>query len=430
MKQFFSIPLLIIILITTTIPVNGVALSTLDDYFENYHTEQEFNGSITVSKLNDNGYDILYQGGVGSQNDVAFDENSIYDIGSVTKLFTTTAILQLRDLGLITLDDTLDMFFDNVPDDKKMITIEQLLTHTSGVFVEENEDTSVSKEDEINRILTSPLTFVPGENYNYSNAGFTLLAAIIEDVTNSTYEDYIRQNIFEPYHLESTHFITDTDIDTSKTVSGSMDGYSYGYVDKQPYGWYSRGYTDILSTSTDLTRFFYETIFSTTLSTESKQQLSSKYIDLGSGDYRGVGTSIIQAGTDTYIGHNGVWNTGNTSLYYRESDQVLISVLSNEVFLYSTHPAQELLTDFYTTFSAFTLDLYPIIETVDLSSSNKETSEVEAPTSEKEQSSVRDIYFNFIVENYLQKPLNLFASLLIPTILVILVVRINSKRKK
>lgn len=345
--------------------LNAAEIGDIDSYFKEYSDENSFNGSMTISKKNATGYDILYNSGIGGDENIKFDSNTIYDIGSVSKLFTTVAILQLRDEGKLSLDDSISLYLENVPEDKVDITIEQLLTHTSGLFVEENENKDVSKEEEINRILTSQLEFSPGTNYYYSNCGFTLLAAIIEAVSEENFETYIIDNIINPFGLSTTGFVNSTNLNTQYMSSGSMDGVEYGRVDNQPFGWYSKGYTDVLSTSTDLTKFFYNVLNTDTLSTTSKNDFLTKYVDLGNDSYRGIGTSIKVYNGGTYVGHYGVWNTGNTALVYRLEDQTLLVAMTNEVDLGYLYPAEELTKDFFKNYPLDTLSNYPAIDSYD-----------------------------------------------------------------
>ncbi len=120
-----------------------------------------------------------------------YDESTIADIASITKQFTGAAILKLREQGKLALDDRLDRFFPKVPEDKAAITLHQLLTHTAGFPDGIGKDQeAISRQDYLARAFKAPLILKPGERYEYSNVGFSLLAAVIEKVSAQSYETY------------------------------------------------------------------------------------------------------------------------------------------------------------------------------------------------------------------------------------------------
>ena len=106
------------------------------------------------------------------------DLNTYFDAASMGKvLVTSTLILQACDKELLSLDDTLDKFFSNVPEEKKSITVKQLLTHTSGIVRKEfSREVADRGGDAIAAfILSVPLAFAPGSSYQYSCSGYVLL---------------------------------------------------------------------------------------------------------------------------------------------------------------------------------------------------------------------------------------------------------------
>ena len=131
-------------------------------------------------------------------------------IGSLTKQFTATAILMLVDEGKLSLDDDITQYLPGYPTHGKRITIEHLLTHTSGIVSYTGkpdylqhmaEDVTVGQM--IDRFKNDPLEFEPGSGYRYNNSGYFLLGAIIEKVSGQTYAGFLQQRIFTP--LGMTH---------------------------------------------------------------------------------------------------------------------------------------------------------------------------------------------------------------------------------
>ena len=137
-----------------------------------------------------------------------------FDIGSINKDFTAVAILQLAEKGLLNLDDKIGKYLNQFPKDVlEKVTIRQLLTHTSGfgdyfmipgVIPKLPELTTVDKI--IATFKEEPLLFEPGTDRQYSNAGFAVLGAVIENISGTNYFDYVDKNILAPLKMNNTYF--------------------------------------------------------------------------------------------------------------------------------------------------------------------------------------------------------------------------------
>jgi D-alanyl-D-alanine carboxypeptidase len=134
-------------------------------------------------------------------------------LGSITKQFTSTAILMLVDEGKIRLDDDITRFLPDYPTHGKRITIAQLLNHTSGIVSYTSqpdfgahmaEDVTVGAM--IDRFKNEPLEFEPGAAHRYNNSGYFLLGAIIEKVSGQPYADFLAQRIFTPLGMNDTAY--------------------------------------------------------------------------------------------------------------------------------------------------------------------------------------------------------------------------------
>ncbi|MEM8824752.1 MAG: serine hydrolase domain-containing protein [Pseudomonadota bacterium] len=118
--------------------------------------------------------------------------DEIVDIGSITKTVTAVAILHLIENHSLTLEATLGELLPNVPEDKAQITLHQLLTHTSGIVESMGDDSeALSRPDFLERVFDAPLGSIPGTLHAYSNAGYSILAAIIEIQSGQEFEDYL-----------------------------------------------------------------------------------------------------------------------------------------------------------------------------------------------------------------------------------------------
>lgn len=191
-----------------TSPAQTVA-EKLDTYFTASLKADVFNGSVLIMQ---NGQPLLSKG-YGVKNfdtKMPADANTIYQIGSVTKQFTSTIILKLAEQKKLALTDKLSKYFPSFANGDK-ITIEHLLTHTSGIwnytrdekFMSTGVETPHSEEEMIRLFKDKPLDFEPGSKYSYSNSGYMMLGYIIEKVTGKKYENVVREQIFQP--LQMTH---------------------------------------------------------------------------------------------------------------------------------------------------------------------------------------------------------------------------------
>ncbi|HEX8170699.1 MAG TPA: serine hydrolase [Thermoanaerobaculia bacterium] len=144
---------------------------------------------------------------------VAIQPEHIFRIGSITKQFTAVAILQLVEQGKISLADPIAKFFPDYPSEWKAITVEHLLTHTSGMPSYSSKDdfmslirTDLTPQQLIDTFKNDPLQFAPGERYASGNSDYVILGALIEKVTGQSYADYMASNVFAKAGLTHTSY--------------------------------------------------------------------------------------------------------------------------------------------------------------------------------------------------------------------------------
>ncbi|HUZ59950.1 MAG TPA: serine hydrolase [Hanamia sp.] len=183
--------------------------ASIDTLLNAYNSLGQFNGSALVAK---NGT-ILLNKGYGyrdAETGVLNDEHSIYQLGSVTKQFTSAVILKLQAENKLSVSDKLNKYFPDYPKGDS-ITIKALLTHTSGIYNYTNDENFMkneitkpkSREQMMALFENKPLDFSPGTSWSYSNSGYSMLGYIIEKVAHTSYEQAIRNFIFSP--LKMTH---------------------------------------------------------------------------------------------------------------------------------------------------------------------------------------------------------------------------------
>jgi D-alanyl-D-alanine carboxypeptidase len=178
--------------------------------------------------------DLIWAKGYGYadvEEKIPATASTAYRIASITKLFTATAILQLRDAGKLQLDDPvakhLDWFhLNDAFDDSPVITIRHLLTHTSGLPRELNslywDDMNFPEHTEFIKMFQESSTILPRETeLKYSNVAFNVLGEVVASVSGKPYPDYVRENILKPLGMTGTQVTPPEDMPTLAKGYGS-----------------------------------------------------------------------------------------------------------------------------------------------------------------------------------------------------------------
>jgi CubicO group peptidase (beta-lactamase class C family) len=143
-----------------------------------------------------------------------------FEMNSMTKMFTGVAVLQLAAQGRLRLSDPVAQYLGGFPRAKQAATIEQLAAHTSGLVVKGTELAGDSRAAFVRDVARTPNESPAGKRYRYTNAGFSLLAAIIETVSGESYEEYLRRHIFTPAGMHTALFRTEVPMDDSLFAHG------------------------------------------------------------------------------------------------------------------------------------------------------------------------------------------------------------------
>ncbi|HEV7423678.1 MAG TPA: serine hydrolase [Candidatus Paceibacterota bacterium] len=189
-----------------------ISPASLDSLVSAYERQNSFNGTVLVAQKGK----IILEKGYGFENkkeNKLNTANTIYQIGSITKQFTSAIILQLVEKQKMGLQDRLSKYIPDYPMGDS-ITVENLLTHTSGIynytddenFMKTSSERPISRDSLINLFKNKPLDFPPGTKWSYSNSGYILLGIIIEKVTHKSYFQVARESIFEPLEMSHTGF--------------------------------------------------------------------------------------------------------------------------------------------------------------------------------------------------------------------------------
>jgi CubicO group peptidase (beta-lactamase class C family) len=206
-KSFFF---LFILLLCSSISFSQKERNNLLDEYLNQYLIIKNVPSISAGLLEKDSITWLKAVGKSDiENNVQASNNSLYRIASISKPITAVAILQLWEKGLLNLDTDARKYLPEFPEKKYKFTIRQLLNHTAGIrnYKEGEFDSKKffpTTDDALKLLAYDSLIFEPGSRYAYTTLGYTLLAAIVEKVSNTSFEEYLNKNIFLPAGMQST----------------------------------------------------------------------------------------------------------------------------------------------------------------------------------------------------------------------------------
>jgi CubicO group peptidase (beta-lactamase class C family) len=199
--------------------VEGEAGRKLDEHLERVDkSDGGFCGNALVSV----GGKVLLEKGYGvadASNKQAMPVDALWDWASVSKQFTAAAILRLQDKKKLKLDDPVKAFYPDARKEQAGVTLRQLLTHTSGIeagFKNEWKFDGFDRESFEKLHTNLPLTSKPGEKFEYNNAGYAFLAAIVEKVSGKTFEEFCAEELFKPAGMKSATMIGTPQLDLAR----------------------------------------------------------------------------------------------------------------------------------------------------------------------------------------------------------------------
>jgi CubicO group peptidase (beta-lactamase class C family) len=309
--------------------------SHLDSFFNSLNDYKQISGSILIAQ-DGNIITKRYFGFADIQNNLKNNDSTEFTLASVSKVFTSTAILQLKDKGKFKLDDAFIKYFPDFP--YPNITIRNLLSHTSSLpdyeiyekQINEHPDKIFTIKDVIPslKMWKQPLKPETGTKWRYSNTNFCLLALLVEKASGLSFQKYIQQNIFTASKMHNTFFLSEAVNIKNRNIAVNYDHpnlYSSDYknVDSiKQYRWrlYNAsgfiGQGNILTTAEDLLKFD-EVLYTGKLLKQStlneaftpaklnNGEIANADIGIGKASY-GLGWFIFNDSTNGKI----VWHTG------------------------------------------------------------------------------------------------------------------------
>jgi CubicO group peptidase (beta-lactamase class C family) len=309
-------------------------MSKVDIFLQALTELNKFSGSVLIAKgdavLLNKGYGLASQ-----EFEVANTSHTRFRICSITEMLTATGILHFQEKGLLSVQDTLQKFFPHFERGSE-ITIHHVLSHTSGIvnvaFPFEMKVLPTTLEEIVAFISKQPLDYEPGAEHRYSNSGYCLFAAIIEQVSGKTYELFIKETILEPLDMHESFFPDYPYTILKNTASGYCLNEAQQCV-KGPQFYESFGANSsggLFCTAHDLYCFARALSSGKLLSKDSMKAMFTPYHDIQEYWSNGYGCCVKQVMGKTCVEHFGSYASGfktNVSMFL--DDEVYIVLLSN-----------------------------------------------------------------------------------------------------
>ena len=322
---------------------DDILIQSIDKLVQDNYKPDEPGAAVIVVK---DGV-VIFRKGQGLANlelGVPIEPDMVFRIGSLTKQFTAVAILMLAEQSKLALDDSITKFLPDYPTHGHLITVEHLLTHTSGIksYTSMPEWLPLWRKDFtvqelIDFFKNQPMDFAPGKRFEYSNSGYILLGAIIEKASGQTYEQFIQHRIFD--HLGMKHSYYDSPL---RVIPRRAAGY-----DKGPDGYTNAAYLSMtqpysagsLASSVDDLALWDAALYTEQLLKQETLQRAfvSHRLAEGSETEYGYGWTTPKLAGHLAAGHGGgIHGFGSFAIRLPE-DHVFVAALSNNT---GTHPGQ------------------------------------------------------------------------------------------
>lgn len=317
---------------------NKIIVDKTKAHLANLSKQGKFSGAVLIAK---DGIPIFREAyGLASISfNVPNKVDTKFNLASMGKMFTATAIMQLYERGKLDLQDKVIKYLPDYPNRKtaSSVTIHQLLTHTSGMgnyWTDEYSKTSKERFKELRDYLplfaNQELRFTPGARFGYSNSGFMVLGMIIESISNQSYFDFVKENIFDPAGMINTD---------SYELDTPVPNLAVGYIRSTDGLWMNNLFLHVVkggpagggySTVDDLLNFSMYLIDNKFLNSQNTKILTEGKWKRGNNkSYAyGFGEEIIT--NDRIIGHNGGFPGIRTVLMIFPESGYMAVILSNK----------------------------------------------------------------------------------------------------
>lgn len=280
---------------------------------------------------------VIYKKAFGLANleyNIPMQVDNVFKIGSLTKQFTSVAILQLMEQGKLSLQDEVNKFIPDYLMQGHKITIENLLTHTSGIhdytdMTELNEVIDMTPRQLVDYFKDLPMDFVPGSRYSYNNGGYFLLGYIVELVSGKTYQQYVEENFFQA--LGMTHSLYGSDKKIVKNRVGAYEKDSTGFINARYISLTQANSAGALQSTVEDLFKWHEAVHSyKVLKKETLDKAFTKYkLNNGQEITYGYGWNLLNVWESPTIGHSGNIYGSHTQAIYLPNEDVFVAIFAN-----------------------------------------------------------------------------------------------------
>jgi D-alanyl-D-alanine carboxypeptidase len=317
----------------------AAAVKAIDELLAKTYPPDEPGAAVVVIKEGR----VLLRKGYGMADvelGVKVEPDMVFRLGSITKQFTAVSILMLAEQGKLSLSDDVTKFFPDYPAKGRVVTVENLLTHTSGIKSYTSlpawlslwrKDMSVAEL--IDLFKNEPADFEPGTQWAYNNSGYILLGAIIEKLSGVTYEQFLQKNVFDPLGMKHTFYGS-----AARVIPRRVPGYSMTkdglrnaeYLSMtQPYAAGS-----LLSNVDDMALWDVALYTERLVKQSSLQKAWTPYVlKDGTATNYGFGWSKLQYAGRTVIEHGGGIHGFSTIALRLPEDRVYVCILTNRDYM-------------------------------------------------------------------------------------------------
>ncbi|WAC40397.1 serine hydrolase domain-containing protein [Pedobacter sp. SL55] len=263
LKSYFIAALFIVYLPIAASAQTATELKELDNIFQNFNSGSRAPGGVITVGKNGNVFFNKAAGSADLEHEIANTPETRFEAGSVSKQFTSTAVLLLIESNKVGLEDEVRKYIPELPDYGKPLLVKHLLLHTSGLkdwgsiyaITGWPRGTKAYTQDDARAMIfkQKTLNFLPGEAYSYSNSNFTLLATLVEKVSGMSFNEFTKQNIFIPIGMNDTQWRDNfRAIVKNRAIGYQASGKDY--LQDMPFE-NTHGHGGLITTTTDMQKW-------------------------------------------------------------------------------------------------------------------------------------------------------------------------------
>lgn len=292
-----------------------------------------FGGAVIVEQAGQ----VVLKGGYGladRESGIPYTADTVHQVGSISKPFTSAAILQLVVNGKVDLAKPVKFYLPEAAEPAASATLHQLLTHTSGMAEYcGSDDDRVSKRELLTRCMAAPLRPGAGKTREYSNPGYSVLAAVAEQVSKQPLDSYLKDQIFRPSGMTKTGYVLPQISEAQRAKSYLNDKLMKSTPGQAADGqhWQVFGNGGVQSTAKDMYRWHRALSGKLALDSRIAEMMKSPRVRRSARAFETYGGTLLtdEAGNAVYWGHDGSDGYFYASFISRPKDGTFMYLVGN-----------------------------------------------------------------------------------------------------